>query len=193
MIKWKRPENYDSHWSTSNAGPFNITSFEGNGTRPDYLVNRAYKKMRGQSGKKIAQKSRNKCGLNGGGVKAHRQLTRASNGLSPGTKYKRSKNDFAVTSIALTLRRLGTRLLQLPSQRVMSVAIACCRVQPPDTASSDTCACCIMLGARLACTHLLGSCHQQRQAKEICRCAECARTALIASYALAADVLYAHL
>jgi len=67
-------------------------------------------------------------------------------------------------------------------------AIACCRVQPPDTASSNTCACCIMLGARLACTHLLVSCHQQRHAKEICCCAECARTALTMSYALATDV-----
>ena len=44
-------------------------------------------------------------------------------------------------------------------------AIACGRVWPPDTASSDTCKCCIML----ACTHLLGSCHQQRQDKEMCR------------------------
>jgi len=43
-------------------------------------------------------------------------------------------------------------------------AIACGRVRPPDTASSDTCKCCIML----ACTHLLGSCHQQRQDKEMC-------------------------
>jgi len=41
-------------------------------------------------------------------------------------------------------------------------AIACGRVWPPDTTSSDTCKCCIML----ACTHLLGSCHQQRQDKE---------------------------
>jgi len=55
-------------------------------------------------------------------------------------------------------------------------------------ASSDTCACCIML----VCTHLLGSCHQQRQDKEICCSAECARTALIASYALATDFEYAH-
>ena len=38
-------------------------------------------------------------------------------------------------------------------------AIACGRVCPPDTASSDTCTCCFML----ACTHLLGSCHQPTQ------------------------------
>jgi len=68
-------------------------------------------------------------------------------------------------------------------RRSATGAIACCRVWLPDTASSDTCACCIML----VCTHLLGSCHQQRKDKEICRCAECARTALIASYALATD------
>ena len=66
-------------------------------------------------------------------------------------------------------------------RRSATCAIACCHFCLPDTASSDTCAalaCCIML----VCTHLLGSCHQQRQDKEICRCAECARTALIASY-----------
>ena len=44
-------------------------------------------------------------------------------------------------------------------------AIACGRVWLPDTASSDTCKCCIVL----ACTHLLGSCHQQRQDKEMRR------------------------
>ena len=55
-------------------------------------------------------------------------------------------------------------------------------------ASSDTCAYCIML----VCTHLLGSCHQQKHDKENGRCAEGAHTALIASYALATDVQYAH-
>jgi len=45
-----------------------------------------------------------------------------------------------------------------------------------------TCACWFMVAP---CTHLLGSCDPDRQAKEICRHAECARTALIASNALA--------
>jgi len=36
------------------------------------------------------------------------QLTRGPNVPSPGTKYKRSKNVFAFTSIALTLVPLGT-------------------------------------------------------------------------------------
>jgi len=40
---------------------------EGTGTRPDYLVNRVPKKMRGHPGKKIAQKSRNSCTVNGRG------------------------------------------------------------------------------------------------------------------------------
>ena len=35
------------------------------GTWPDYLVNHDDKKMRGHSGKKIAQKSRNSCQVNG--------------------------------------------------------------------------------------------------------------------------------
>jgi len=37
---------------------------EGTGTRPDYLVNRDAKKLRGHSEKKIAQKSRNSCAVN---------------------------------------------------------------------------------------------------------------------------------
>jgi len=40
-------------------------------------------------------------------------------GASSRTKYKRSKNVFAVTSIALTLQRLGTPLLQLPAQSLI--------------------------------------------------------------------------
>jgi len=35
---------------------------------------------------------------------------------SPGTKYKPSKNVFAVTSIALSLAPFGTKLLELPAQ-----------------------------------------------------------------------------
>jgi hypothetical protein len=54
--------------------------------------------------------------VNGGGVGANGPLTRGSNGLSPGTKYKRSKIAFAVTSIALSLVPLGTKLLELPAQ-----------------------------------------------------------------------------
>jgi len=83
---------------------------------------------------------------------------------------------------------LGHRSQMEIERRWATGAIACCSVCLPDTASSDTCACCIML----VCTHLLGSCHQQMQDNEICRCAECARTALIASYALATDFYYAH-
>jgi len=40
---------------------------EGTGTRPDYLVNRGPKKLRGHSGEKIAQKSRNNCTVHGRG------------------------------------------------------------------------------------------------------------------------------
>jgi hypothetical protein len=41
-------------------------------------------------------------------------------------------------------------------------------------------------------THLMGSCDTHRQAKEICRRTECARTALIASDALAVGI-YTHI
>jgi len=40
---------------------------EGTRTWPDYLVNREYQKKRGHSGKKILQKSRNICKVNGRG------------------------------------------------------------------------------------------------------------------------------
>jgi len=91
------------------------TEWEGTGTRPDYLMKRDDKKIGGHSGKNNSQKSRNSCLANGGGVGAHRHLTRGSNGLSPGTKYKRSKNVFAVTSIARTVVCPCTELSQLPA------------------------------------------------------------------------------
>ena len=40
---------------------------EGTGTRPDYLVNRVPKKLRGHPGGKNARKSRNSCKVNGRG------------------------------------------------------------------------------------------------------------------------------
>ena len=69
------------------------------------------KKLRGHSGEKIAQKSRNSCCFNGGGVGAHGQLTRGSNGLSPRTKYQRSNNTFGVTCIESIVVRLCSELL----------------------------------------------------------------------------------
>jgi len=51
----------------------------------------------------FARKPGNSCEANGGGVGAHGQLTKGPNVPSPGTKYKRSKNVFAVTSIAHSL------------------------------------------------------------------------------------------
>jgi len=44
-----------------------IAGVEGTGTRPDYLVNRVSKKLRSHLGKKIAEKSRNSCQVNGRG------------------------------------------------------------------------------------------------------------------------------
>ena len=80
---------------------------EGTGTRPDYLANRADKKIEGPLEEKIAQKSRNSRRVSGGGVGAQGLLTRGSNGLSPRTKYKRLKNVFTVTRITLSLDALG--------------------------------------------------------------------------------------
>jgi len=54
-------------------------------------------------------------------VGAQGQLTRSSNGPSPGTKYKRSKNVFNVTAITLSLRRLGTQLLGLAAQSLIGI------------------------------------------------------------------------
>jgi len=68
----------------------------------------------GQHPKKITRKSRNSCRLNSGGVGAHGQLSGSLNGLSP--QYKRSKNNFWVTSIALTLVPLCIELLELSAQ-----------------------------------------------------------------------------
>ena len=48
---------------------------EGTGTRPDYLVNRDDKKLRGRSEKTNSQKLRNSCSANGGDVGAHGHLT----------------------------------------------------------------------------------------------------------------------
>jgi len=63
--------------------------------------------MRGRLWKTILQKSRNSCTMNGGGVKAHRQLTPSSNINSPETKYKRSNNVSCVISVAFKLGQLG--------------------------------------------------------------------------------------
>jgi len=43
--------------------------------------------------------------------------------MSPETKYNRAKIIFAVTRIALTLKILGTKLLQLPVQSVWGVPV----------------------------------------------------------------------
>jgi len=49
--------------------------------------------------------------VSGGVVGAEGMVTKGANWRSPGTKYKRPKNVFVVTSIALILDRLGTQLL----------------------------------------------------------------------------------
>jgi len=46
-------------------------------------------------------------------------VTKGANWRSPETKYKRAKNAFAVTSIALTMVPFGTKLLELPMQSLI--------------------------------------------------------------------------
>ena len=53
--------------------------------------------------------------MNGGSVEAHGQLTQDANFRNPKSKYKRSKNVFFVTCIALIVVRVCTELLQLPA------------------------------------------------------------------------------
>jgi len=65
------------------------------------------------------QKSRNSCWLKGGSVGAHEQFTQGANWRNPRTKYKRSKNVFAVTIIALSLGLIWARLLELPGQSLI--------------------------------------------------------------------------
>jgi len=57
--------------------------------------------------------------VNGWGLGACGQLTQGPNLPSPGTKYKRSKNVFAVTSFVLTFVHLCTELSQLPAQSLI--------------------------------------------------------------------------
>jgi len=49
-------------------------------------------------------------------VGAKGMVTKGAILRSPGTKYTRSKNVFAFTSIALTLVPLGTKLLEISAQ-----------------------------------------------------------------------------
>ena len=60
---------------------------------------------------KKAEKSRVAHRISGGGVEAHGQLMLSANVRCPGTKYKRSKIDFSVTSIVFTVVNICTELL----------------------------------------------------------------------------------
>jgi len=82
-------------------------------------VNCDDKKIDGPFGEKNSQKSRNSCLANGGGAGAHGHLTRGSNGLSPGAKYKRSRNVSRVTSIALIVVCLCLELQRLLVQSLI--------------------------------------------------------------------------
>jgi len=88
--------------------------------------------MRGHCGKKIVQKSRNSCWVNGGGVGAHRQLTQGggvgahgqltlgAHLRNPGTKYNRSKNSFSHIYCARLRAHLGSTVTTVTASCVVS-------------------------------------------------------------------------
>jgi len=96
------------------------------GEKDDYDSDRDSARLLGEScwqpkiewplGKKIARKSRNSRRSRGGEVGAEGMVTKGAFLRCPGTKYKRSKNAFASTSIALILVPLGTKLLEISAQ-----------------------------------------------------------------------------
>jgi len=97
------------------------THNEGTGIRPDYLANRADQKIEGPPGKKIARKSRNGRRARGGEVGAEGMVTKGAMFvvLELNTNNQRIsflQNAFALTSIALTLVPLGTKLLEISAQ-----------------------------------------------------------------------------
>ena len=77
------------------------------------------KKDEGPLGKEIAQKSRKSHRARGEEVGAEGMVTKGANWRNPGTNYKRSKNAFAVISIALTLVPFGIKLSELPVQSLI--------------------------------------------------------------------------
>ena len=86
------------------------------GTWPHYLANHADQKSEGPPGKKL-HGNRAIASDWAVGVWEHTDSwLKAPIGASPRTKYNRSKNVFAVTSIARILAHLGTELFQLPTQ-----------------------------------------------------------------------------
>ena len=107
---------------------------------------------------------------------AEGMVTKAANWRSPGTTYKRSKNAFAVTSIALTLVLLGTKLLELPVQSLIGslgtfvhVAHARYVIEPCKNLMTDDCKRGINLKKR----------HSQNQTIEIEKTKKVARTRAI--------------
>jgi len=77
------------------------------------------RKIEGPFGKKKGTEIENSLSNEQWGVGAHGQLTWGSNGLSPKTKYKRSKDISAVTYIANTVLHLCIELLQLSAQSLV--------------------------------------------------------------------------
>jgi len=77
-----------------------------------------------KSGKSLNEKtgkSRNSSRLSGGGVGAEGIQVNLATDRHPRTNTESSQIVFAVTSVALTLERLGTQLLGLPAQFLMVI------------------------------------------------------------------------
>ena len=80
-------------------------------------------------GGKISQKSRNSCTMNGRGCECIGTADSRRNFAQSWTKYKRSKNVFAVTSIALSCKHIWAQLLQplaqSPSEKYTRYTVVC--------------------------------------------------------------------
>ena len=87
--------------------------------------------MRGHSRKQILQKSRNSCRVNGQGCVCIGKVHSRCNFLQSWTKYKLSKNIFAVTNFALIIGRDWAQLLQLFVRYLIEIPVPLLAVSTP--------------------------------------------------------------
>jgi len=87
--------------------------------------------MRGHSRKQILQKSRNSCRVNGQGCGCIGKVHSRCNFLQSWTKYKLSKNIFAVTNFALIIGRDWAQLLQLFVRYLIEIPVPLLAVSTP--------------------------------------------------------------
>jgi len=89
---------------------------KGYGTQSDHLVNPADKKLRGHSGKKSEQKSRNRWRMNSRGCGCMRTIDLRLKCDQSWNQIQLLKDFQFVTFIAFSLDLVGTKLLEIPAQ-----------------------------------------------------------------------------